>query len=213
MTLYTSHPDVARLCLAAFPSYTGRKFKVCEFRGPMRLDSNWSGGSRNFWAILELATLKSAPIAENGTPWHPEIARAETLPPGFAVVEHTVFCGKDLGLTLHVGEDNLARLLPPAEEISWAQKVVLAATAGLKSSYGGIKDYRRHEAREDTGITDAEYLTAKSECQAKGWLNAAGAITNEGRNTIGTERLCNLARPGYNRWGFTPSVTSAPSVS
>lgn len=72
--------------------------------------------------------------------------------------------------------------------------MVLAATRGLKSSYAGIKNYRFHAARESTGITEPEWNQAKDACMAKGLLNRAGAISDDGRNAIEWTQLESLKR-------------------
>jgi hypothetical protein len=115
------------------------------------------------------------------------------LPPGYVVVSHQILSGKDLGLTFAVNPKESFKLLPkPTEELTRAQKIVLAATLGLKSSYGGIKDLRFHESHEKTGISREEYDQAKQSLINKGLLNSAGAITPQGKNAIGNQRLENF---------------------
>jgi len=86
-------------------------------------------------------------------------------------------------------------MLPQKPALTWAQSVVLAATRGLKSSYAGIPNYRRHAAQREVGITIEEWETAKAECISKGFLNRAGAITDDGRNVIEWTQLYTLKRP------------------
>jgi hypothetical protein len=38
--------------------------------------------------------------------------------PGFAVVEHSIFCGKDVGLTVHIHAENSADLAPQDRPLS-----------------------------------------------------------------------------------------------
>lgn len=98
---------------------------------------------------------------------------------------------------LHVHPSCLNKLmLPPKMEITWAEHVVLVATRSLKSSYAGISNYRLHEARSMTGITTQEWNDAVATLKSRKLLNAAGAITTAGKNTVGTlEGLWNLKRP------------------
>jgi len=106
------------------------------------------------------------------------------LPAGFVAVKHTIHCGKDLGLTFYVSPESSPMFVTaPVEDVTEDQKIVLAYTRSRKSSYAGIPDYRFHEARSK-GITRDRWDAAKSECIARGWLNKAGAITNDGRNVI-----------------------------
>ena len=69
------------------------------------------------------------------------------------------------------------------------ERTVLIATKSLKSSYGGVSNFRFHEANRSTGITLDRYNTAKSTLIGKKLLNAAGAVTIEGRNLAGSARL------------------------
>lgn len=180
---------------ASFPDYTGKKFKLqVHDSGTMNLTSYWDGGSRDYFAVLRLEDMKCLPVPQNGTPFDPYGNGIEVpLPgPGFAVIEHSIFCGKDSGITIHVHSSNAAPLLPKTEDITWAEKVVLSATRSLKSSYAGIKDYRFSEAQKDTGITRADWDTAKTALIEKRLLNAAGAVTVDGKNAIGNTSLWNL---------------------
>lgn len=190
--MYIDTPEVRTLVARAFPGYNGTKFKVEPFSGPMRLTSYWSGGSIDYWKIVRLTDGKTAGVPENGTPFMPELKECASLPENCCLVRHTIFCGKDMGCTVYVRPENLTPMLPAVPVLTRNEQIVLAATAGLKSSYGGIKNYRFHEAHEITGITESEYEHAKGSCIAKGLLNKAGAITGEGRNAINNVRLENL---------------------
>lgn len=191
-TYHTDRPEVRQMALAAFPGYTGRKFSVTAFRGPKNLASYWDGGSRDTFALVRMDDLKAVDIPENGTPYSRAPLQLDALPPGTALVEHSIFHGKDFGLTLHVPAENLAPLLPAGPEATWEQRVVLAATAGYKNSYGGETGLRRRHALEETEIPGPDYDRAHAECIAKRWLNKSGALTDEGRNVIQDTRLRQL---------------------
>jgi hypothetical protein len=192
--LYTDAPEVKQIARVAFPDYNGNKFKVELFRGPMNLSSYWDGGSRDYYAIVNMSTMRSEPIPQGGSGHGDVPYRMTTLPDSFAVVEHTFYMGKDLGITIYVNQENMSKMLPQGQEISWAEKVVLSATRSLKSSYGGVKDYRFQEALRNTGITKQEWDIAKQSLIQKRMLNAAGAITNDGKNAIGRTELYSLER-------------------
>lgn len=191
MSIHTDSPEVRAIALAAFPSYSGRKFTVEQFCGPMRLDSCWEGGSRSYFVVLDLVSLRSRAIEENGTPFSNggKIERISELPLNCAVVEHSIFCGRDMGIRIYVRPENLSALLPAPSEITRDQAIVLVCTSSYKSSYGGISDYRFHEGRSETGITREAWLQAKAECIAKGLLRSNGSITDAGRNAIDGKRL------------------------
>jgi hypothetical protein len=173
-----------------FPAYSGRKFQVeltetINFSG-----TQWAGGSKTDYRIVQLDGMKVV-----GIPEAPFLQRSPlhegqyVLPPGYVVVSHHISCGKDLGLTFSVNPRDSFKLLPkPTEELTRAEKIVLVAT-GLKSSYGGIKDLRFHEAHEKTGISRQEYDQAKELLIKKGLLNKAGAITPQGKNAINVSQF------------------------
>lgn len=188
MRLFIDSPEVRAIVRAAFPSYNGNKFIVTEFSGPMRLDSNWEGGSIDYWVILNLETLRGVQIQENGTPFSNggKIERISELPLNCAVVQHCIFCGKDMGIRIHVGPDNLKKMLPAPVEMTRDQKIVLVATAGLKSFA------RFDEAHSYTGISRQNYDQAKAELITRGLLKSNGSITDAGRNAVEGVSLWNL---------------------
>jgi len=192
----TKLPEVQELARRAFPDYTGRRFSVEPFTHPLTTPSYWDGGCRDYWCLVNLATNRTWMVPENGTPY---VNRGKTfkvgrLPENVALVRH--YHGRFEAITIYLNPANIrADLLPQKPSLEWAQSVVLAATRGLKSSYAGFKNYRFHEARERTGITEAEWNSAKADCIAKDLLNRAGAIADDGRNAIEWTRLETLKRP------------------
>lgn len=197
-----SAPEVVTVAKRAFPEYSGHKFNVQPFRGPMRLDSYWSGGSRNVYRIMPLLVsdrCKVFTVPENSG--HPlqnggKIVELSELPEGFVVVEHTLFCGKDLGLTVHVSPVNFnpAALQSAPVDMSDVERVVLEYTCALKSCA------RLEQAAKDTGITRSAWDTGKAGLIARGLLNKAGAVTPAGRNA----RQCSIGsailRDQVNLW-------------
>lgn len=187
MEYHTNKPEVKDIVNRAFPEYTGRDFVVKTFDGPMQLRSYWDEGSKDYWVIMNLANGKSKRIPENGSIQNPKVYKISKLPPNFVVVNY--FTGRIKRVTVYVGQENLTKMLPAPNEVSWYEKVVLSATRSLKSSYAGIPDYRFYQANKDTGITKQEWDQAKQNLISKGMLNRAGAITNDGRNAIGHKNL------------------------
>lgn len=184
---HTNLPEVSQIGLAAFPDYRGKKFSVDVFKGPMRLDSYWDGGSKNSFAAVDLETLRAGAVPENYN------MGAEVLPNNIAIVKHTIFSGKDLGLTIYVNATNISKSLPqPTDELSWAENVVLVATRSLKSSYGGISNYRFYDANRTVDITKEEWDTARESLIQKGLLNKSGALTNNGRNSASFDKYPSL---------------------
>jgi len=178
-------PDetVKQIVAAAFPAYRGRRFALAV-QDKINVKSYWDGGSRDYFVFVrldDLAILTMPPQSD----FDKQIAGAEDapIPEGFVCVEHSIFCGKDHGITIHASTATLSPLLPDQSGVlSWAEQIVLYATRSLKSSYAGIPDLRRHEAKRETDITDDDYTAAKTSLVVAKYLNAVGAITPKGRN-------------------------------
>lgn len=181
-------------------TYSGKMFKaeITESVTVPAYAGNWDGGSRDTYTAIEIATGRQVPISDNmSAPWdksRQDVAVA--IAPGFAVVRHSVFCGKDMGLTFYVHPDNAARWLPAPVDLSEHEMVVLRATKGLKSSYGGMDRYQlaERETHFDAAAaaafpTRAQWDAAKQSLIGRGMLNKAGAITVAGRNAIPTQWL------------------------
>lgn len=183
-------PFLRSIIAAAFPGYTGRKVKIETAYPNMSLRSYWDGGSRDYYTAVRLADLRAVEIPAQ-SPFDAPIKGIDqtTIPPGVVIVQHAIFCGKDMGITIHVlPADRDPRLLPPVSTATADQRFVLGCTAGLKS-------FARDEERHRFGMPRDVWAAAKAECIAAGWLNAAGAITAKGRNVIGS------SRPEYGaRW-------------
>jgi len=173
--------------------YTGKKFKVVvhpEVSIP-RDAGLWSGGTREHYSAIRLDTGVQVPLAgQQASPWA-ESRQTDTfvtLSPGIAVVKHSIFCGKDMGLTFYVHPDNAAKLLPaPAAPLNDHEQIVLNATCAYKSSYGGRDRYEMAKGDNygEASIyfpTRVEWQQAKESLIGKGLLNKAGAVTPAGRN-------------------------------
>jgi hypothetical protein len=199
-TIYvkTSDPAAAALIRATFP---GLSVKECAIRvyehGGMGLESYWSGGTRDYHKVVELATMKVSAVPENGSgftavdrEFGPEGIPVKLPAPGYAVVTYTD--GNYTRLAISIHQDNAAKLLPAPVETTWAEKVVLTATRSLKSSYGGRT--RQQQASSETGITAADYERAKASLISRGFLLKSGALSTEGKNAAGGKDLYWLAQ-------------------
>ena len=96
---------------ATFPGYKGRKVKV-EFAPTVTFyDTNWGGGSRNSYA----AVGSDGRTAHLGVPapWANAV-EGETVDvaENVLIVKHTIFCGKDLGITIYANPVHLPKWLP-----------------------------------------------------------------------------------------------------
>jgi hypothetical protein len=95
-------------------SYTGRKFHVevvTEVTIPS--DANvWGGGSRDSYTAIRLADGATVTLGSNEAPWSPQRQdKVIALQPDYAVVRHSIFCGKDTGLTFFVHPANAGKFL------------------------------------------------------------------------------------------------------
>lgn len=95
---------------ATFPEYRGRKIKV-EFTDRVTFwDTNWGGGTRNYYKFVhvsgKVATL--APAA----PWMNVVeGHMVLIPEDVLVVMHSIFCGKDVGVTVYCNPRNAPKWL------------------------------------------------------------------------------------------------------
>lgn len=193
MQILHIEPDsfIRSLVARAYPQYKGNKFKLYVSEGPIDCRSCWDGGSRDYFAFANLATGEVTETMPAQSAFDRPVAGLEAvvIPPGFACLEHSIFCGVDAGITIWIRPENAAKLIPAKVELTREENIVLVATRSLKSSYGGLSNYRFHEAHSETGITREAWESAKQSCMDKGLLNKAGALTVQGRNAAGTGQL------------------------
>jgi len=177
-------PYVDRIIKRCYPDYKGRKIVISTMI-PNQLESYWDGGSRTFYTFYELATEKLLNIGSNHPFFEKDKPRLiEKLPRGIIIVAHTIFCGKDMGITIYANKEDIVPLLPEPQELTENEITVLLYTRSLKSSYAGIKNYRFYEAHNRTEITIEEWEKAKENCIRKRLLRKNGSITPKGRNAI-----------------------------
>ena len=98
------------------------------------------------------------------------------------IICHSIFCGKDSGITIYSHPNNAPKWLPEKPDLTDNERILLECTKGLKSSYAGIKDYRYHEAKRKGFNGDIDKVRAS--LREKGLLNKRNAITDKGRNAI-----------------------------
>lgn len=192
-----SDDKVKHIIRVAFPGYTGRKCKVSfrESDSPMNLHSFWDGGSRDYFAIVWLAARKvinlgsSHPIFEKGK--YGKGLDSFVIPEGFVVVEHSFFCGKDHGITIHVrADDSSSGLLQESkDDLSELEVHTLLVTQAYKSSYAGIKDLRARELKRKFGYSQSEVDKARDSLIKKGYMNRNRAINRKGKNAITSHPL------------------------
>jgi len=190
-TLYldrNSVPDVLR------GAYRGNKFRVVVTES-VHIPSHaglWDGGSRDTFRGVRLTDGAEVPLSDNmSAPW--DAKRQDftaKLVPGIAVVEHSTFCGKDMGLRIYVHPSDAAPMLSAPVELTAVERLVLDYTNGRKSSYAGKDRFQmavedlRYNKRGIDRLDRAIWDEAKSALISRGLLNKAGAITTAGRNAV-----------------------------
>lgn len=113
--IYLSSRDVPAW-LRSLDGYRGRKFKmrVSESVSVSNHEGYWDGGSRTLHFACR--TSDGQVLALDDTRKHPFHVRPGSTvyktEPGIAIVAHSIFCGKDTGLTFYVHPVDAPRLLP-----------------------------------------------------------------------------------------------------
>ena len=164
------HADPRNIPPALLAGYTGRKVKI-QITESVTIDfdaGQWHGGSKSDYWTVQIATGRTL------------AAKADTkikLEPGFAVVRHSIFCGKDMGVTIYALAADIAPMLPKAAPaLTQDQLIVLAVAQSCKPAY------RRDEAARH-GVAARDYDAVRESLVALGLFNSQGALTLEGKNT------------------------------
>ena len=119
---------VRSIVCAAFPGAKTRRTIKLTAKSYYHVSDFWDGGSRNYCCFVrlsDLSVLSSESVPKNN---RQVIANPYALPiydinleAGFVVVEHTIFCGKDIGYRIYfhpclqLNADETRRLLTPKE--------------------------------------------------------------------------------------------------
>lgn len=181
-------PDstINRIVNASFSGYKGKRI-ILSTEIPTKLDSYWDGGSKDSYAFYNLDTGKSKPLASN----HPFFEKQNPrdllyLPERNLLVKHSIFCGKDMGITIYANEKDLTPMIPESiETVSKLEYIVLKYTWSLKNSYGGEKNIRMKSAIEREGITKEDWIETQEKLAKKNLLRSHNkSITPEGENAI-----------------------------
>ena len=182
MTQYHLSPsDVPNLIRGTFPTWKGKKVRLQAAETVTISNLNWGGGTRSQYRACTLSgqPTGNADAANQTAPWNnPVEGKPVQIPTGHVLVEHSIFCGKDAGLTIYVHPQDMPRYLPTAGADTLTPEEVIV----LKCIRTYISSYRRQEAQRE-GITAAQYETAVSSLKEKGLLSKSGGLTLAGKNT------------------------------
>ncbi len=129
-------PEITSLIRAAFPGYKKHKCFLSEFSQTYGhgINSYWDGGSRDEYAIVEIATGRRRQLPTASHPFfdiaHRGLANSEDnnisidhvgnitlkhLPEGLALVQAGTFCGKAATAHVFLNSANMTKFLPEAE--------------------------------------------------------------------------------------------------
>lgn len=82
-------------------TYRGRKVRVVFEETVILHDTNWGGGTRNWYYFFNMENSQGQTLPAPA-PWvNPFEGERVELPESVIVIERSHFCGKDLGLTIH----------------------------------------------------------------------------------------------------------------
>jgi len=131
----------------------------------MDLDSNWSGGTKYFYTLLNLQTHERMIIPDNGNIGQPNRISLESVPVNFCLVEKVIFQGKKMSPRIYLNETNFTKLLPqPSVELSIEEANFLKEYRSLKSSYRPKNNTLLNSLKE------------------KGLIAANNSVTTSGKN-------------------------------
>lgn len=178
--LEPSDETAKRLAKASFPDYKGRNFKVVVVKDGTEIDitSYWDEGSRDYYAIVHLPTMKSIAVPENNGMNSVHKTKPVKVQQDICVVRRTISRGKDFGLDFIIPESNATKMLPAKEEITDDEKTVLAITRGKISS-------ARPEYYSRKGLSPERVKEIQAGLYKKGLIQKNGALTPAGKNAIG----------------------------
>lgn len=187
--LRRSDETVLAIINAAFPGYKGTHITATIGERVTFHGTTWDEGNKRDYVIVRLSDMMAQPVSQapyfRDSPLH---TTAFPIPDGFVIVVLIQARGREY-LDIIAPASAVTPFLPPPNELSRDEMIVLIATRSRKASYGGISNYRFSEARRETGITLDRWEAAKATLIDKKLLNKAGAITVEGRNAVGMKDL------------------------
>lgn len=192
-TIHLDGNDPTAKKVAQCVGYNGRTFQLKGAEKVSLSGTAWDGGSRSSYFCVRLTDGTNVALPHFDPPQFggPVETPVVEIPPECAIVQHTIFCGKDMGLRLYVRPENITPMLPSKPELTREERNVLVATKSYKSSYNGKNRRELHNegysyGREDwlMKLTQEAWDTAKASLISKGFLDKRGAITPAGRNAL-----------------------------
>lgn len=179
-TIFINDATMKELAAKAF-DYSGRKFKVCS-RLNYSINNYWDGGSKEYCVLVNRKTGEiHEPSNETTNPFKVVAHQNFEIPAGYFIISREIIQGRDCGITFYVRPDEMPKdLADDSSKLTLAEKVVLKCFFSYKSSYAGIKDYRKQEGCKL--ISSDDWDKAKEFLIAEGLINQRNSITQKGKN-------------------------------
>ena len=184
----TLHLNPSQVPVAMRVGYGGRTFKATITESVTLTNITWSGGTRSVYTLYNMITNGASSILNKD-------GATIAVQSGYAVIEHSIFCGKDMGLTFYIHPDNATTFLPVQDgTLGDSRARQLIATAHLKNSYGGQTNIRFTAANRVWGIDTDRWRSDRDYLIGNGYLRKNGSITTKGRNAVANhpDRHANL---------------------
>jgi hypothetical protein len=180
--IYLDPQDVPDVFRNVFPSYNGRKWKVQVRESVTMSDTQWAGGSRSEYRAVDLLSGESCAQSEGSKgKWFDPQSPTFTLAENQAIVEHSYYCGKDMGLTIYIHPDNARKLLKAPPKLDDLEGRILTLICSIKG--GARKDEWNRVGIG--GSYGANHPTIR-QLEKRGFLKinkrGAVAVTTAGRN-------------------------------
>lgn len=105
-------PGIKQVIKATYPEWKGRKVFVREATS-YQLSDYWSEGSRNYIKAHILSTgATCSPDDAALCPFNLAAHATVEIRENVVLVEHSIYCGKDAGITIYVHPSNMPKFLP-----------------------------------------------------------------------------------------------------
>lgn len=181
--LFNSTP-VKNLIQAVFPDWNKKQVTIQPVEKVSLGGMYWSGGYCNYYAVLELATMKGH-VFPLDNPMRHITEHTQEMKPGFIVIQRT-FSGVREYATIYCHPSNMPiNITGPVEDLSQDEMAVLYYTRCRKPCYAGVTNYRYYEyVREGGKMTLTQWESVKSALMQKKLLMKNGALTIDGKNRV-----------------------------
>lgn len=110
-TIKVKKAEIRPILEASFPQYAGRRFEVVLAETCYLSDTYWSGGTRSQYVFVPMDGRNVRKLDSLQNPWESKVEGSTVkMSVDFVIVEHSVFCGQDMGIKIHAHPDMIKRL-------------------------------------------------------------------------------------------------------